>query len=434
VKNLTTRRNRVALGIAALPTIDCIVNQCNNAFHLGASNFSSLQIFRSGLLLVLAFTCGTKILAHPDRIRRLPPAAVAGMLLLLIVLSVGLLRDGQLLLVNLSTYGQMLYWLLLWSTAAVSIESHEDAYLVLRGLAIGAVLTAASVFAGLLFGATNFYEGEVGLSSAGWFETAKMISGILVAGGALSLYLGSRKQGWFWPVAALLCFGACVLTYARAGSVALACVLCWLVCWQLMFSVASARRWLRRFFVLAAVAGTFAVLFLPARALFARWDGLRDQGDAAGSGRATFWRIAVDAYETSPASEQLVGRGYHEMSEMLFREYGDDIKHTHDDALDLLLVAGVPGVLWLVLFVGSLALQVHRSGPGREEGATSMAILLTFLCHSVLTGQIWGTDGMTYYTLSLCMLLRMSSRGSVRKKSWLGTWEAFRLVGPQEAS
>ena len=428
---VNSKRSRILVALAVLPSIDCVLNQLNNEFHFGAANCSSLQIFRAGLLLVLFCTCFTVLLNHPERLQQIPMPAATGLLLLAFVVSTGLTADGHVTMTNLSAYGQMAYWLLLWTTASVSLSDTDGARLLLKGLAVGAVLTAASVFAGLIFGATNFYEGEVGLSSAGWFETAKMITGILVTGGSLLLYLGYKQRSWVYAAGAICCFAACLVTYARAGSVALAGVLCWLACWQLTLAGPRTKRWLRGFFLQAAFVSIIVLFLLPVGKIFARWQGMEDQGDAAGSGRATFWRIAVETYDASTPTVKLIGRGYQEMSEELFRQYGDDIKHTHDDALDLMLVAGVPGLLWLALFFGSLFAQLYRSSLRTPEGAVGACVLITFLCHSVLTGQIWGTDGMTYYTLSFCALRGLSTKKTAQQ--WThGLLLGSRLTGPEE--
>jgi hypothetical protein len=104
------------------------------------------------------------------------------------------------------------------------------------------------------------------------------------------------------------------------------------------------------------------------------------------------------------------------MSEMLLRNYGDDIKHTHNDMLDALLVSGLVGALWLTGLIASFAHRVLLSNISTVEGAAGIAIVLTYICHSLLTGQIWGTDAMTYYTLSLTCLPRVSDYPRVNRE------------------
>jgi hypothetical protein len=120
--------------------------------------------------------------------------------------------------------------------------------------------------------------------------------------------------------------------------------------------------------------------------------------------------VALHAYETEDSSQQILGIGYKSMSEMLFRDYGEDIKHTHNDFLDLLLVGGWAGVILFFTFVTSFGYMALCSKPHTAEGAAAIAIFIAYLCHSQLTGQIWGTDSMTYYTLSLTSLLSIARR------------------------
>src|SRR6478736_886200 len=97
----------------------------------------------------------------------------------------------------------------------------------------------------------------------------------------------------------------------------------------------------------------------------------------------------------------MLGNGYSAMSELLYREYGDDVKHTHNDVLDMLLVDGVVGLAWLVSFIVVWSLRVASFSPWSLEGAAAVAVFLDYLCHAQLTGQLWGTDAMSYYVLAL---------------------------------
>jgi O-antigen ligase len=161
-----------------------------------------------------------------------------------------------------------------------------------------------------------------------------------------------------------------------------------------------------------------APLIVHPDTLFARWGDLQDS-DKAGSGRATFWKVAADGYAHATPVQQTVGMGYSAMSEMLFIGYGDDIKHTHNDMLDMLLVGGVVGAAWLLLFISTLAWRVTRMSLATIEGGAGAAILLAYLFHSQLTGQIWGTDAMTYYSLSLTCLfaIHRSNPGNIAEKN-----------------
>jgi O-Antigen ligase len=391
---------KLFIGLAIIPVVDCICNQLNNALKLAVGPLSLLQLMRGTLVIVFAVLIVRALLRDWSNVTRIPMPAIGSIAILGMAASKELIVTGGLSMNSLSAYGQMLYWVLLWTTVSVLCRRPDQRDIILRGLVWGACLTAISVVLGLFFGAINYYKGDSVISSAGWFDTAKMITGPLVVGGILILYLTRDRRSWLACCGAGFCFVACVLTYARAGSVALVSVLLWFVVWRALVARDKAGRWLNRFLI--GLAG--ACLLVPATVdmskLLARWS------DKGGSGRSTFWTVAVDAYVTETTPAQALGIGYNSMSEMLLRNYGDDIKHTHNDMLDALLVGGFVGVLWLIGLIASFARRVLLSHLSSIEGAAGVAIVLTYICHGLLTGQIWGTDAMTYYTLSLTCLIR----------------------------
>ena len=253
---------------------------------------------------------------------------------------------------SLGAYGQLLYWVLLWTTVSILCRTPEHGLIILRGLAGGAGLTAISVVLGLLFGATNYYKSDSVDASAGWFDTAKMITGLLLVGGIVILYLGKQKRGWLSCIGAGVCFMACVLTYARAGTVALGMILLWFIIWRFIIADRGVGKWLNHFLIIVIAACIVVPAAVNMSNLLSRWSNVSNS-DTGGSGRAAFWKVAVDYYVAEDVPTQIVGIGYSSMSEMLLRNYGDDIKHTHNDMLDMLLVCGFIGSLWLVSLVGS---------------------------------------------------------------------------------
>lgn len=397
----------VLIGIAIIPTLDCVLNQVSNALHIKLGAFSVLQAVRGALVVVFALIIVSAIVRNAACVGRIPMPAVGACVLLAMAASKEVVATGSLSMESAGAYGQMLYWVMLWTTVSIVCRRPVQGEIILRGLAWGACLTAISVFLGLFFGATEYYSNDSVHSSAGWFDTAKMITGLLVVGGVVILYLGREHRGWLSCFGAGLCFSACVVTYARAGTVALVVVVLWLFVWRISIAKANSGRWLNRFLGMALVACLLVPAVVNVQSLLARWSDVGDT-DRGGSGRATFWRIAVDAYASEEPSEQIFGAGYRAMSEMLFRNYGDDIKHTHNDLLDLLLVSGFVGALWFVSLISALVRRALMPAIGSVQGAVAVAIVLTYLCHGFLTGQIWGTDSMTYYTLGLTCLMRLA--------------------------
>jgi hypothetical protein len=350
-------------------------------------------------LLVFVTACASIVVKNPRKLLSIPISVFAGVALIALAVSKELSRTGTIVVAGSVPYGQMLYWLMLWTTVVLFCSSAADALILLKGLAIGSVMTAASVFLGLVVGAGNFYSGDAVSASAGWFETAKMITGVLTTGGVVLLYLGQKRQGWLYPVLACFNFVACVLTYARAGTVAMLAALIWLFVWLCVWGYGSRRSGIR-FASLCLVVVILAAAAVSPTQLLSRWNDVEDGGEA-GSGRATFWKIAVDNFAQEDVLDQIAGRGYFSMSTMLYEKYGDDIKHTHNDALDMLLVSGVAGGVWLLTLLFDFTSRVLRCPVASQSRAAATAVLLIYLCHGQLTGQIWGTDSMTYYTIAL---------------------------------
>ncbi len=413
----TSSPGRVTLvALACVPSIDCLLNQLNNAFQINFGPLSMLQVLRGYMLAVLAAVSLWSVLQEWSRIRRVPLPAVLGLLLLFVAITKEAILTGGVSMPSIGAYGQMAYWILFWITISILCRTSQDAEIILWGLGVGATLTAVSVIAGLAFGGLNYYEDDAVRSSSGWFDTSKYITGVLVCGGVTLLYLGRSRRSWLLPSLAGLCFVACIVTYARAGAVALAAVLVWLPLWSALFGRAQARQWLHRFFVLLVLAAVLVPAFVKVDTLFARWSDLEDS-DKAGSGRATFWKVAWDGYVDATPVQQCIGYGYSAMSDMLFLNYGADIKHTHNDMLDMLLVDGAVGAAWLSFLIATLAWRVLKTSLFSVEGGAGAAILLAYLVHGQFTGQLWSTDAMTYYTLALsCLSVLATSHSTSLQK------------------
>lgn len=396
--------------LACIPSVDCIVNQLANGFQLHIGSVSILQGFRAILLLCFAVFVLSRITKRSDTILKIPPPAIGGFILLLLLVSRQWLISGSGGIEGYAAYAQIAYWLLLWTTVSLSCVEPAEAMLLLYGLACGAILTALSVVLGLAFGGLNFYEDDLVSSSAGWFNTAKAITGILVCGIAVILYLGcGRRRSWVYGILAAFCLAAAALTYARAGAIALLVVVLWLTLWRARTGSFVQWRALKWFLGLVVVIVLAAPMVIHPQMLFARWSDL-SKGEDAGSGRIGLWHIAVDSYTAAPLSVQLLGSGFESMSDLLFRESGEDVKHTHNDAFDMLLIGGVAGIVWHMSFFWLWGRRIARFSPWSLEGAALMAVFINYVCHSELTGQLWGTDVMNYYVTALTAFTVLASR------------------------
>ncbi len=397
---------KLVYGLAAIPLFDCFLNQINNAFDISFGGLSLLQLVRGYMVLVLVAVCLWTFFKDRSRLTEIPLSAIGALLLIAIVCTKELIVTGTLAMPSIGAYGQMAYWVMLWISVSIVCRDKSDINLILRGLAIGALATAASILIGYVGGGLNPYADDGVSASAGWFHTAKTITGVLDTGAVVFLYLGRNSRNWLFPILAVMCCVACVLTYARAGLVAMVIAIFWLSIWWIFLGRGQRRQWLTRFLLLCCAFSFLLPVFINSSSFSARWQDIQDP-DKGGSGRETFWRVAIHGYEDGTSMQQLLGRGYSSMSDMLYTNYGADIKHTHNDMLDMLLVGGVAGGTWLVFMIGALFINIARSSFITPEGAAGFAVLLIYLLHAQFTGQLWGTDSMTYYMLAMAGLYKL---------------------------
>ena len=399
--------------LAALPTFDCILNQINTAFQIEFGPLSLLQVVR-GIVLVLLATVLLWNLAEPEaKLTGLHLCAFGGLAFIAIALSKEGIVSGSVAMSSVGSYGQFAYWLVVGMVVASICRTRREAMILLYGIATGALATALSIFIGYFFGGLNPYQDDDVTASAGWFHTAKTITGVLLTGGVVVLYLGKKSKSWWSTILAGLCFVACIMTYARAGLVALGAAIAWLAFWWIVLGRGHRRQWLSKILLATVLlAGISVPALIRSQSWQSRWGDIEDP-DKAGSGRATFWRIALENYSAGGTSEHIFGFGYSGMADLLLRGYGDDIKHTHNDFLDSMLVGGTVGMFWLVCWITYLFSKTVSISLSTLEGASAATIVLIYIVHGQFTGQLFGTDSMTYYVISLTCLYQIASlRGS----------------------
>ncbi|HXE64414.1 MAG TPA: O-antigen ligase family protein [Bryobacteraceae bacterium] len=403
--------------LAALPVCDCILNQLNNAYDFALGPFSMLQAVRATLLVLLGAMALWQVSRGQVKIAGFHICGLAGLAFLGITVTKELLVSGGVSMTSLGSYGQLAYWIVLSMVAASACETRRHAITILYGVAAGALASAVSIELGYFVGGLNPYASDNVSASVGWFHTAKTITGVLLTGSVVLLYLGRKSRSWWPTLLACVCISASVMTYARAGIVALIATVIWFACWFLRFHRSRARRWISRMLLVAVAAACCAPIFVQSESWQSRWEDLDDPAQA-GSGRATFWRIALDAYAAGQPVEQAFGFGYEGMAERLLQDYGDDIKHTHNDLLDSMMVGGAVGVLWFGLWVSYVISKTLSLPLSTVEGAAAVAIVLIYLCHSQLTGQLFGTDSMASYVVTLACFYRIDSLRRERGPVW----------------
>ena len=389
--------------LACIPTFDIILNEVNTAFHVTVGPLSLLQAVRSPLLVILTVTGALRLFSQRDRIRHVPLVAIGAFALVAMFVVTELLDTDTVHFTSIGSYGQLLYWVVLWTCTRIECRSSHEAGIVLRGLVVASLLSAGSIILGYYVGGLNPYADTGVVAGAGWFNTAKTITGVLLAGAVLLLYKGAKHRSYIYQILAVVCCGCCVVTYARAGQVALGLLLLWLSFWCIArranVRVTTATRFLG---MMALISVVSLPVLLRSDSFATRWQDVQD-GEKGGSGRAAFWRVAVEDYLDARPPQLLLGFGYDRMAKMLYKDYGADIKHTHNDLLDMMLLGGLCGIAWWIGLMLTFIAGATRN-VGTIEGMAGIGILLVFICHGQLTGQLLGTDAMVMYSMSLACL------------------------------
>jgi O-antigen ligase len=137
--------------------------------------------------------------------------------------------------------------------------------------------------------------------------------------------------------------------------------------------------------------------------LTTRWADL-DDPEKAGSGRLLLWTAAARSFLNGNPIEQLLGRGFQGMLDMVYASLGV-VVHTHNDLLDMLVIGGVLGLIVLSLIFAGIVVQIRSARPASPEFAVAVAILLVLGCQSFFTGQLFLPDVMSFYLLAITAVL-----------------------------
>ncbi len=390
---------RATVCLALLPVLDCVVNQLNTILAPRTESVSMLQVLRGSLVTIMTCVVLRSFYAIGLHDRA---ALVAGMLFIYsfaFYLCKEVLNTGSLELENVTHYVQIVYWLEVWLLATMAFDTPRRRHFALVCIVAGALMSSASIFYGYLTGTRLTYEYQQIAASTGLFNSGKGVAGVLVVSGIASAYLLRERANSIGVVIACLMFTAAFLTYARAGLVALCAELLTIGVWSLIRCPSAATtRWARRLLAGCVLLGVIGYLIIGTADLTARWADMMDP-DQAGSGRITFWKVALDSFWDAGLSEQLLGRGYVGMYAVMQSGYGMRI-HTHNDLLDMLLVGGVMGVVCLVIFWATLIARLRLLHVASAEYGAGLAILAGLFAQSLLTGQIFDPSTMAVYVIA----------------------------------
>jgi len=380
--------------LLGMPLCEMICGQIQGLWAPRMGPLSLAQAYHGGMLCVVTLYLLCRLRLSAER------PLMVDVCIAIFILTVGAssmmsLRQNAHFQEDIIAFSQMLYWLIVWLIYAIECATAEGRRLVLRGVFAAGVYMAVSVI--LLFvvggGAYSRYEGMN--ASFGGFSTAKSLGGILCVAALLSLRLRSLLLQ-----TSLLCLslGGLMLTYQRAGQLAILAAILWLIGMPVLSRMKQSLLSTRSIAVFAcalvAVAG-----FVDTGALTRRWRNADvSLGGKAGSGRVGLWTDAFHAFESMKWPGKMLGVGYSGMRDAMFHEgMGGNRKHTHSDVLDILLAFGFLGMLGWVAVHYAMIQTVRASPRTSTEYAVGGGIYVVFLVESLLTGQVFGTATMIVY-------------------------------------
>lgn len=411
-------RIRPSVLLASIPVFDALINQLSTTDIL-LGPLSLLQAARGAELAILVVLV-VWAMTHRPRIDR----AFAGLVVVsavafaCMVLS-ELRKYGTIDLVSIVGVTQIAFILVLWAAASALCRQPKDCQAILVGIAMGALISALSVLVVFLRQerVTEAYGGI--MATSGLFFSAKYLVGSWIVGGFIWMSLPLKRWHLLGMIAAGACFLAIFATYNRTGQLCLAISVCWAGYWQICLGSDRAdSRWARQLLVLALLASVVFLLFVGTTNLAQRWSDLADR-DTAGSGRLLLWAIATMWALNAHIADQISGIGFRGMYDVIEASIGLRI-HTHSDIFDMLMIAGLAGLLMYATLLKSLWAVIRRQHRSSSAHAIGVTAFLTFFFASVLTGQMTQPTAMTTYVLAILATLPLSqARNNTR-----GTAEA----------
>jgi O-antigen ligase len=314
-------------------------------------------------------------------------------------------RDQESLLTRITTYGQLLAFVLL-SWQLVPFERACRALLL--GFVVGCVGVVVGVWEAFLSGravADQMYEGGTRFAVQGFDPNDMAVTLALAIPMAAHLALTSGRLGSYLALGYVpLAGSAIVLSGSRGAAVtALVAVLCFLV-W-----LGSRRKGTFAFAVVLLAAGAaFAWSYIP-------WDTwsrlftLRQQlaGGGTVGDRAQIWRAGLEVFAHHP----VVGVGAGGFPAAVVPAFGSKVT-AHSTLLSVGVDLGIIGLLLFVgAFVAALRRVLQRTGDARALG---LSLLASWLVGSASLS--WEARKTTWLVLLLCAALGAMDDGSDEKE------------------
>jgi hypothetical protein len=392
--------------LCAVPFIDVIVDQLYNALQLGFGLLSLPQIVR-GCLLAIAWVLMVDEGRQNAASHRIHWAVLAIPAIFLVVTALEIVTTGQAYTRTIVACFQIVYWCTMWALTARTITQPLLARKVLTAFAFGSLITAVSVALGYVTGATLTRAYHDVRASAGFFGNGKGIAGSLAASAFIFAYMSAQFKKKVYLLFGAFCTVATFLTYARAGIVGLLVAAAWSSTWAL--SRKASATWARRFIGVVGLSVGLLIFAIGVSDLGRRWaDVLNHNHNKAGSGRVLLWTLAWDSFIQEQPSQQLFGLGVEGMYKLTYlRLHTATVGHTHSDLFDILLIAGVVGLLAAL----TLPVSIFKLGallPSRSpEYGLFWSIGCIMLAQALLTGQFFLPDTMAYYLVTMTAVVSL---------------------------
>jgi hypothetical protein len=298
-------------------------------------------------------------------------------------------------------------WALAWLFISVSVRTRRQASILLICILVGSSVDAAFKLVGFCTGkwtvsayahegvAANF--GAEGVS--GKATVAFLISSVFLA------WYQLRRRPWVGALVSVFFLSAVVVTYDRAAQIAFCVSALWCVVWILFVSPLRNRfAVVLRLAVLGVTLGMGYAAIYGLDQITARWKyEFRKTGTISGSGRTVLYGATWDWMTSATTAEFLLGQGVSGTVQMLQSATGARV-HAHSDLFDMMSIGGMLG-LFLYGYLIWVTLCILRSIPRfSAEFLVAIAICISFLFMSLITGQLTAVHAMFTVGASLWCL------------------------------
>ena len=416
----SARGDRPILFVAALPIADAVVNQVQTVFQPAMGSLSLLQVYRGALLALMLIVLALEL---PKFIAPVAYIRMARNLFAVIGLFVAtaIVREiwlySELQRTSMIAMFQILFWGAYAPFIAVLCTTRQRLELMCWGQFIGGLLSALSVSVAYYYGEGVTYEFQNVYSSSGWFHTAKGLTGPILVSAILAIFLLYERMRITSVAIAIALMVVTFLTQARASQMAIIGVFLLLAWWYVFIG----RRQIGLIAAAAFIVGTIAALaYLFSGVQFVadfetRWEDIF-LGDKAGSGRVLLWSVSIARVENFEFFEALFGISFEGMFRLTEDFFGDAI-HTHSDFFDFLIIGGLLGVAAYAYMVRVLVQYCLRPSLYCPEFVFASAVFITFIAHSLSTGQVFAPNTMTSYLVGIVCVSGLGTMSAKLRQS-----------------